>query len=168
MYRVFGLVHREPVIDAIVAAQPFFRAGDPKHSFLILDERGEILSAPDGFCLPALTVQAQEARVFCPHPEVAFAVFEDGIDVRRDSTVGEPVAVGVIALQPTRLGTNPEHPGSILVDRLNKVIPQAVRVIRVVAVDRKAVAVIAVQAILRANPKETPAILENVPDDIAG
>jgi hypothetical protein len=92
----------------------------------------------------------------------------DHIDVRGDVVVCEPIIFAVVSLKPTGLRANPEVSRSIFIDRFDKIVPQAVRVIGVVTVYYKIISIVPVQSILRADPYKAQTILKDAPDDVAG
>ena len=74
----------------------------------------------------------------------------------------------VKSMQTAAMRTDPNHTRFILVQRSDDVVAQTVGVVRVMLVYLEVVTVILVQSVLRANPQEAPAILQNGVDGILG
>ena len=76
--------------------------------------------------------------------------------------------MGVVTRQPPVLGSNPERTRAVQVHRLDERIAQAARIIRISAVNPKGIAVVAVEAILGAQPEVALRILKEAGNDARG
>lgn len=104
-----------------------------------------------------------------PDPQVAGAILEDGLH----DVVADTVRIrGVVEVTREALGSaiedietaargDPQVPGAILVEILDDVAAQTVRVRRIAVIGNEAIAVIAVEAVVGAEPQEAGPVLQH-------
>src|SRR5690606_4810138 len=78
---------------------------------------------------------------------------------------GDVAGAGVVAVEARLEGPHPEDSLAVLVDALEVVVGEAVGVVRIVAQDAEAVAVVAVEPVFGGEPEEADPVLEDALDD---
>jgi hypothetical protein len=73
--------------------------------------------------------------------------------------MGDGVASWVQPVKPSLCCADPHDPGAIYVKRKDRVIAQAIRIVRIVLIGLQAVTVVPVQCTVTANPQEAVLIL---------
>ena len=117
-----------------------------------------------------LSIKSVESPTVSANPEHALSIFINRAHIvvaQATSVCGNVPVVGellrfpVESFQSAAKSSNPEHALSVFMDCSDIVVTQAIRIGRVVCIDRKAVSIVFVQSILRAEPHKPFTVLQD-------